>query len=132
MKKIIYIIALLAIGSFFNACVKDLDTTPIDPDVVTSGNAFDDPEAYTQFLAKCYAGLALGGNDGDGQGDIAGIDGGFSPYLRQYWYHQELSTDEAVISWEDQTIKDFHYHPSHRCHQEYHSQHCSYYHPQKH
>lgn len=109
MKKIIYIIALLAIGSLFNACVKDLDTTPIDPDVVTSGNAFDDPEAYTQFLAKCYAGLALGGNDGDGQGDIAGIDGGFSPYLRQYWYHQELTTDEAVISWEDQTIKDFHY-----------------------
>lgn len=109
MKKVIYIIALVALGSIFNACVKDLDTTPIDPDVVTSANAFDDPEAYTQFIAKCYAGLALGGNDGDGQGDITGIDGGFSPYLRQYWYHQELSTDEAVIAWEDQTIKDFHY-----------------------
>ena len=109
MKKIIYIIALVALSSVFNACIKDLDTVPIDPDVVTSANAFDDPEAYTQFMAKCYAGLALGGNEGDGQGDISGIDGGFSPYLRQYWYHQELSTDEAVIAWEDQTIKDFHY-----------------------
>lgn len=109
MKKIIYIVALLVLGGLFNACVKDLETTPIDPDVVTSENAFDDPEAYTMFLAKCYAGLALGGNEGDGEGDIAGIDGGFSPYMRQYWYHQELSTDEAVIAWEDQTIKDFHY-----------------------
>lgn len=109
MKKIIYIIALVALGSFFNACTKDLDTSPIDPDEVTSGNAFNNPEAYTQFLAKIYGGLALGGNEGDGAGDISGIDGGFSPYLRQYWYHQELTTDEAVIAWEDQTIKDFHY-----------------------
>ena len=109
MKKIIYIIALVALGSLFNACTKDLDTSPIDPNEVTSEIIFENPEAYTQFLAKCYAGLATGGNEGDGQGDITGIDGGFSPYLRQYWYHQELSTDEAVIAWEDQTIKDFHY-----------------------
>ena len=109
MKKIFYIVALIAFGSLFNACTKDLDTVPIDPDEETSEIIFQNPEAYTQFLAKCYAGLALGGNDGDGSGDISGIDGGFSPYLRQYWYHQELSTDEAVIAWEDQTIKDFHY-----------------------
>ncbi|PJB58543.1 MAG: RagB/SusD family nutrient uptake outer membrane protein [Bacteroidetes bacterium CG_4_9_14_3_um_filter_41_19] len=109
MKKILYILAFIILGSFFNACVKDLDTIPIDPDSETSEIIFKNPNAYTQFLAKCYSGLALGGNDGDGQGDISGIDGGFSPYLRQYWYHQELSTDEAVIGWEDQTIKDFHY-----------------------
>lgn len=109
MKRIIYVAALIAIIGFFNACTKDLDTAPTDPDVVTSGNAFDDPNAYTQFLAKCYIGLATGGNEGDGAGDVAGIDGGFSPYLRQLWYHQELTTDEAVISWEDQTIKDFHF-----------------------
>jgi starch-binding outer membrane protein, SusD/RagB family len=109
MKKIIYIIALIAFSSIFNACVKDLDTEPIDPDEVTSDIVFENPEAYTQFLAKIYGGYAFGGNEGDGEGDIAGIDGGFSPYLRQYWYLQELSTDEAVIAWEDQTIKDFHY-----------------------
>ncbi len=109
MKKIFYILALMAIVAVFNACIKDLDTVPIDPDEVTAEIIFKNPEAYTQFLAKCYAGLALGGNDGDGQGDISGIDGGFSPYLRQFWYHQELTTDEAVIAWEDQTIKDFHY-----------------------
>jgi len=111
MKKILYIIALMGVVTLvFNACTKDLDTKPIDPDEITSGNVFDDPMAYTQFMAKCYAGLAVGGQEGgDGMADIAGIDGGFSQYLRQYWYHQELSTDEAVIGWNDATIKDFHY-----------------------
>ncbi len=111
MKKIFYIIIFFSLSALmFSACTKDLDTEPIDPDEITSGNAFDDPAAYTNFLAKCYAGLATGGNHGgDGEPDISGIDGGFSQYLRQYWYHQELSTDEAIISWDDATIKDFHY-----------------------
>jgi hypothetical protein len=61
-------------------------------------------------LAKLYAGLSLTGNSGpDGQGDIRGIDEGFSSYLRQYWQAQELSTDEALIAWNDATIKDFHF-----------------------
>ena len=43
-----------------------------------------------------------------GQADIEGIDEGFGQYLRGFWYHQELPTDEALIGWNDQTIKDFH------------------------
>ena len=111
MKKLIYIFALIGVTTLvFNACTKDLDTTPIDPDEITSADVFDDPASYTNFMAKCYAGLAVGGqHGGDGEADVAGIDGGFSQYLRQYWYHQELSTDEALISWDDATIKDFHY-----------------------
>jgi hypothetical protein len=60
-------------------------------------------------LAKLYAGLALSGQEGPaGQPDIAGIDEGFSTYLRQYWKAQELTTDEAVIAWNDGTIQDYH------------------------
>ncbi|MEZ5196013.1 MAG: RagB/SusD family nutrient uptake outer membrane protein [Bacteroidales bacterium] len=112
MKKIIYILVLfIGVSILSNSCVKDLDLTPVDPDEVTSATVFENPESYTQFLAKCYAGLAVGGQQGgDGQADISGIDGGFSQYLRQYWYHQELTTDEAVIGWDDATIKDFHWH----------------------
>ncbi len=111
MKRLIYIMVLAAgVAFLFNSCSKILDTKPIDPDEVTSATVFDNPESYTQFMAKCYAGLAVGGQQGgDGQADISGIDGGFSQYLRQYWYHQELTTDEAVIAWDDATIKDFHY-----------------------
>ena len=111
MKRKIYIIVLVTgIAFMFNSCSKILDIKPIDPDEITSATVFDNPESYTQFMAKCYAGLAIGGqHGGDGQADISGIDGGFSQYLRQYWYHQELTTDEAVIGWDDATIKDFHY-----------------------
>ena len=34
------------------------------------------------------------------------IDEGFSSYIRSDWYLQEFPTDEAVIGWNDQTIKE--------------------------
>ena len=100
MKKIIYIIAFITGTSLvLNSCVKDLDTVPTDPDVLTADKVFDDPNAYTEFLAKCYAGLSLSGQQGPaGQGDISGIDEGFGNYLRQLWGLQELSTYEAIIA----------------------------------
>lgn len=111
MKK--YFIILLTIAGsllFSTSCIKDLDTVPIDPDVISSANVFDDTAAYKQNLAKLYAGLAVSGQTGpSGNPDIAGIDEGFGQYLRGYWYHQELTTDEALIGWNDQTVKNFHY-----------------------
>jgi len=111
MKKIFNITMVLA-GLIFTitSCVKDLDTVPIDKDEVTSAQVFENPDSYKQVLAKLYAGLAVSGQQGPaGKPDISGIDEGFGQYLRGYWYHQELTTDEAVISWNDQTIKDFHW-----------------------
>ncbi len=104
-----HILLLLLTSLLLFSCVNDLDTIPLDKDVVTSGVVFDNPDAYRQVLAKLYAGLAVTGQQGPaGQPDIEGIDEGFGQYLRGYWYHQELSTDEAIIGWNDQTIKDFH------------------------
>ena len=69
---------------------------------VTEANIFSDVSSYRAFIAKVYAGLAVGGQQGgDGQTDIQGIDGGFSQYIRLYWEHQELPSDEAVIAWGD-------------------------------
>jgi len=91
------------------SCFKDLDTIPLDPDEVTSATVYDSPDAYRQVLAKLYAGLAVSGQQGPaGQPDISGIDEGFSTYLRQYWKAQELTTDEAVIAWNDGNIHDYH------------------------
>jgi len=93
------------------SCLKDLDVVPIDPNILTSATVYQTPEGYRQVLAKLYAGLAVSGQDGPtGMPDIAGIDEGFGQYLRALWYHQVLTTDEAVIGWDDQTIKDFVYH----------------------
>lgn len=108
MKKL-YVFIFIVIASTFSACFKDLDTVPLDPNITTSGNAFKDEAVYKQFLGKLYAGLAVSGQKGPaGEPDIQGIDEGFGQYLRGYWYHQELPTDEAIIGWADQTIYDFH------------------------
>ncbi len=111
MKRIINISFLITAGILiFTSCVKDLDTVPLDKDEVTAASVYYDTNSYKQVLAKLYAGLAVSGQTGPhGNGDISGIDEGFGQYLRGYWYHQELTTDEAVISWSDQTIKDLHW-----------------------
>lgn len=91
------------------ACVGDLDVTPIDPNLDTPEKVLTSTEAYNQMLAKCYSALSVSSPDGDsGDPDIEGIDGGFGQYLRALYNMQELPTDEAVIGWNDQTLKDLH------------------------
>ena len=102
-------IALTALfaGLLAASCTKDLNRTPAN--ALTAESLYSSEAGYRNSLAKIYGGLALTGNTGpDGSGDIGGIDEGFSSYTRTYWYLQELPTDEAVIGWNDQTIKDLH------------------------
>ncbi len=47
------------------SCVKDLDVTPIDPNLDTPENVLTSTEAYNQMLAKCYSGLSVSSPDGD-------------------------------------------------------------------
>ena len=110
-NKISYLLLLFTV-LFLSSCIKDLDVEPIDPNVSTPNNLFKDDAAYKQVLAKIYASYALSGQAGGGGGDadISGIDEGFGNYLRQLWALQELSTDEAIIAWDDATIKNFHWH----------------------
>ena len=104
--KLLFSIVLLI---SFSSCFNDLDTIPLDPSITSADIVYDSPEAYYKGLAKLYAGFATTGQEGPaGKPDISGIDEGFSHYIRGYWYHQELTTDEAVIAWNDQTIADFH------------------------
>jgi len=113
MKKInISIFTFILATLMLSSCVKDLDVEPIDPNVTTSSDVFSTPESYKQALAKIYASYAISGQTGGGggNGDIQGIDENFGNYLRQLWGLQELCTDEAIIAWDDATIKNFHWH----------------------
>ncbi len=106
-----YMIFVFALALAFTSCVDDLNTVPLDEDVTTSATVYDNPEAYRQVLAKCYAGLATTGQEGPaGMPDVGGIDEGFSSYLRGYWNLQELSTDEAITGWGDDGLADIHNH----------------------
>ncbi|WP_346855869.1 RagB/SusD family nutrient uptake outer membrane protein [uncultured Draconibacterium sp.] len=110
IKKFKYIsIIVLATLFAITSCVNDLDTVPIDEDVVTSETVYEDANNYINVLAKLYAGLAVSGQQGpSGMNDLSGLDEGFGQYLRALWYAQQLTTDEAVIGWNDATLRDFH------------------------
>tara|TARA_R110001583_G_scaffold1202_5_gene10065 strand:- start:23965 stop:25542 length:1578 start_codon:yes stop_codon:yes gene_type:complete len=104
-----YIMIAFALLFACVSCVNDLDTVPLDEDIKTGDNVLTDADSYKQLLAKCYAGLILGGQTGvDGDPDISSIDGGFSSYLRLLWNHQELPTDEAIVAWNDGNLRDLH------------------------
>lgn len=109
MKKSSIFSLMILLGVGLSSCFNDLNTVPLDKDILTADAVYKDASSYKKVLAKVYAGYAVSGQQGAaGQPDIEGIDEGFGQYLRGFWYHQELSTDEAVIGWNDQTIKDFH------------------------
>ena len=84
-----------------SSCTKDLDVTPIDPNLTlstTEANAF----------VKCYANLGMESYNGaNGDCDISGYDGGTTGFIRQIFNSNELTTDEAICGWGDEGISDF-------------------------
>ncbi|MFL5739722.1 MAG: RagB/SusD family nutrient uptake outer membrane protein [Flavisolibacter sp.] len=108
MKKLIFKTTVVILGlALLQSCNKDLNLRPTND--VTSETVYSTPAGYKQVLAKIYGSFALTGNQGPaGNGDVQGIDEGFSDFFRLFWKAQELSTDEAVIAWGDVGIQDFH------------------------
>ncbi|WP_026726867.1 RagB/SusD family nutrient uptake outer membrane protein [Flavobacterium denitrificans] len=96
-----FLLFILGLNMTLTSCTGDLDVTPTDDDEFLSNEFFQDPASYKQVMAKLYAGLYVGGNDGDGQADIAGLGGDFSSYLRLMFVTQEFPTDEAIVAWSD-------------------------------
>jgi len=89
------------------AAVGCTDPTVAPKSTVTDANIWTVQTSYAQYMAKLYGGLILTGQQGPaGNGDIGGIDEGFSEYLRLFWYMQEVPTDEAVIGWTDAGLHD--------------------------
>ncbi len=106
-----FFLFFLGLSMTLTSCTDDLNVTPKDDDEFLSETFFQDPSSYKQVLAKLYAGLYVGGNDGDGDAavptkspDIAGLGGDFSSYLRLLFVTQEFTTDEAIIAWADGTL----------------------------
>ena len=100
--------AVVIFSVFATACVKDLDTIPLDDDVLTTEKIYNDFNNYEKVLAKVYAGLAVSGQMGPhGSNDLSGLDEGFGQYTRAYFYAQELPTDEAILGWNDGNLRDY-------------------------
>src|SRR5690625_7806278 len=100
--KVIKLMGMVMVALMAVSCVDSLNTSPIDDNVVTSNQVFENPENFKKVLAKMYAGLAVTGQQGPaGQPDIQGIAEGLSSYIRQNWVHQVVSTDETRAAWSD-------------------------------
>lgn len=70
---------------------------------------FADFANYPGLVAKVYAGLATTGQQGPaGKGDVKGLDEGFGQYTRALFNCQELTTDVAVVAWNDFGLSDMH------------------------
>lgn len=106
-RSLISAIAVAALS--LSSCVGDLNVEPIDPNLTLPEDVLNSEDAYAQVLAKCYAGLTVSSSSGEnGAADIDGIDGGYGQYLRAMFYNNELTTDEALCCWNDQTLFDLH------------------------
>lgn len=113
MKKNILKTSIVAVFCLMliQSCTKKLDLNPTND--LTAEAVYATAAGYKQVLAKVYGSFALTGNIGPANpipqgGDVQGIDEGFSDFYRLFWKAQELSTDEAVITWGDVGIQDFH------------------------
>ncbi len=109
-KRIIKVIFAFVALFVVTSCAKQLDLFPVND--LTPETTYSTPEGYKAVLAKIYGGLSITGNQGPaGQPDIAGglDEGSQVAFIRGFFNHQELPTDEAIVAWNDQTIWDFHY-----------------------
>jgi hypothetical protein len=101
MKANIFIAAALSLLAA--SCSKDLDRQPSD--AITAAQVYSTSKGYTQAISKVYAAFANTGNvGGTGSPDIPTqiiADEGNSDFLRLYFNLQELTTDEAAWSWEN-------------------------------
>jgi starch-binding outer membrane protein, SusD/RagB family len=84
-------------------CTKKLDLVPTND--ITAEAVYNTPLGYKQALAKVYGAFALTGNTGGtGSPDVSPQiinDEGNSDFLRLYWNLQELTTDEAAWTWQN-------------------------------
>lgn len=92
MKKYIYI---MAAAISLSACVKDLDTLPLNANDPISEYVYGTSEdAYMSGLTRLY--FQFLSND---LTDLQNMDGGASELVRAFWSVQETSTDAAKCAW---------------------------------
>ncbi len=97
------ILTVVILIATLGACTKKLDLTPTND--ITSQTVYSTSAGYKMALAKVYDAFALTGNQGGtGNPDIPTqiiSDEGNSDFFRLYFNVQELTTDEAAWTWQN-------------------------------
>jgi hypothetical protein len=96
MKRFFYYIAILTLSAgLFGSCVKDLNTLPLDENLLLGEDVYSSADGYTGVLAKCYVSFIVPGQGNDN--DISNMDAGYSCFTRALFYLQECTTDEVIF-----------------------------------
>lgn len=110
MKRYIFkISAVMTMAFLVTACSKKLDRFPAN--TFTSEVAYKDLDGYKRVLARVYGSMVLTSQNapatgGFGNGDVKGVDEGFSDFFRNYWTVQDMSTDMAKWKYADPGLYD--------------------------
>ncbi|HMR84228.1 MAG TPA: RagB/SusD family nutrient uptake outer membrane protein [Niabella sp.] len=97
-RKLTYILGLILLSGLLSSCLKDLNTLPLNKRQLINEDVYKTAEGYRGVLAKCYGSLILNGQAGpDSDGDLGGLDVGYSGYTRALFYLQECTTDEVAL-----------------------------------
>jgi starch-binding outer membrane protein, SusD/RagB family len=95
-------ICLLLTSTIIFSCTNKLELLPTND--ITAETVYATPAGYKSALAKVYGAFALTGNAATGSPDIPSqiiADEGNSDFLRLYWNLQELTTEEAAWTWQN-------------------------------
>ncbi|OYU82185.1 MAG: RagB/SusD family nutrient uptake outer membrane protein [Flavobacterium sp. BFFFF1] len=102
MKKINFnFLYILMLFTAFISCTDEMNVVSEDDDVVSPEILFSTPQGYRQALSGVYGNLCLTGTGDSGSSILQGIDAGTSNFGRCLWYLQDLTTDEAIWSYEN-------------------------------
>ena len=107
MKKNIYKIIMVVIPVLMlTSCVNDLNRFPLND--TTSEVVYSTFDGTKAALAKVYGAYTLSGQTGPyGNPDVAGLDeGSNADFLRCWFNHQEMPTDEAHCLWGDKGVAE--------------------------
>ncbi|MDR0574820.1 MAG: RagB/SusD family nutrient uptake outer membrane protein [Tannerella sp.] len=99
-NNIIQSITFIALfTALLSSCLNHLDRFPENE--TTGEDVYGTFDGYKGAIVKVYAANALSGNQGpSGKPDISGLDEGqYADFLRMFFNHQELPTDEAHCIW---------------------------------
>ncbi len=107
-KNLQLIASILFLLVIVSSCAKKLDLQ--NPNAILNTDVYATAAGYKSVLAKLYGTLSISGNKGPAdQPDITGLDEGSQVgFIRAFFNFEELPTEEAIVSWDDQTIKDLH------------------------
>ena len=108
------VLILLAASMLWLQSCKKLDLFPTND--TTSETVYATPAGYKQALSKAYVSMAVTGTNGRDIPSEIVSDEGNTGFLRQLWYLQCLTTDEAGWNWSGDTdpigIHQFSWSPS--------------------